>query len=135
MKNNWFSRLEKIIFWPYDRGTLQYDVLCGLILAFIFITPRSCFHDWPVFNSPTQFTFGNPIVDTFDQNGKPVLNISTQLFPQSMDTSAVRTAARTLLQKSLNRSISIADIKPILDENGETVGYSIWLGQENSAAF
>jgi hypothetical protein len=47
----------------------------------------------------------------------------------------VKIAARTLLQKSLNRSISIADIKPILDENGETVGYSIWLGQEDSAAF
>jgi hypothetical protein len=135
MKRNFFSGLRSTIFWAYGRGTLQYDVLCSLILAFIFLTPRYFFHDWPVFNSPNQFTFGDQIVDTFDQNGNPVLNISTQLVPQSMDTSAVRSAARTLLQKSLNRSISIADIKPILGENGETVGYSVWLGQDNSTAF
>jgi hypothetical protein len=135
MKKNLFSGLDNIIFWAYGRGTLQYDILCGLILAFIFFTPRYFFHDWPAFNNPNQFTFGNQIVDTFDQNGNPVLNISTQLVPQSLDTLAVRSAARTLLQKSLNRSISIADIKPILGENGETVGYSVWLGQENSTAF
>jgi len=135
MKKNLFSGLDNIIFWGYGRGTLQYDILCGLILAFIFLTPRYIFYDWPVFNNPNQFTFGDQIVDTFDQNGNPVLNISTQLVPQSLDTLAVRSAARTLLQKSLNRSISIADIKPILGENGETVGYSVWLGQENITAF
>jgi hypothetical protein len=135
MKKNLFSGLEDIIFWAYGRGTLQYDILCGLILAFIFLTPRYCFRDWPVFNSPNQFTFGDQIVDTFDQNGNPVLNISTQLVPQSLDTSVVRSAARTLLQKSLNRTISIADIKPILGDNGETVGYSVWLGEDNSTTF
>jgi len=29
--------------WSYERGTLQYDIICGLILAFIFFVPRSCF--------------------------------------------------------------------------------------------
>ena len=135
MRNKFFSALHKTIFWAYGRGTLQYDVLCALILLFIFLTPRYLFHDWPIFNSPNQFTFGDQIVGTFDQNGNPVLNISTQLVPHSLDTSVVRSAARTQLQKTLNRSVSIADIKPILGENGETVGYSVWLGQENAAAF
>jgi len=135
MRKTLFSGLDKAIFWTYGRGTLQYDVLCGLILAFIFLTPRYFFHDRPVFNSPHQFAFGEQIVDTFDQNGNPVLNISTQLVPQSLDSSVVRGAARTQLQKSLNRPISIADIKPILGENGETVGYSVWLGQEDSSTF
>jgi len=35
--------LYRIIVWSYDRGTLPYDVLCALILAFIFLVPRSCF--------------------------------------------------------------------------------------------
>jgi len=36
--------LQRILIWSYDRGTIPYDVICVLILAFIFFTPRSCFH-------------------------------------------------------------------------------------------
>jgi len=32
-----------IFFWTYNRGTIPYDVLCGLILAFVFFVPRGCF--------------------------------------------------------------------------------------------
>ncbi len=34
---------RKILIWTYERGTLQYDILCALILAFIFFVPQSCF--------------------------------------------------------------------------------------------
>ena len=34
---------HKILVWSYERGTWQYDVLCGLILAFVFLVPKSCF--------------------------------------------------------------------------------------------
>lgn len=35
--------LRKIFLWTYGRSTWQYDVLCALILAFIFLTPKSWF--------------------------------------------------------------------------------------------
>jgi hypothetical protein len=35
---------QKIFMWTYERGTLQYDIICALILAFIFFIPPSCFH-------------------------------------------------------------------------------------------
>jgi hypothetical protein len=39
-----FRRIIRNIFvWSYDRGTIQYDIICALILAFIFFVPRSCF--------------------------------------------------------------------------------------------
>lgn len=38
-----FSILKKILFWNYTRTTWQYDVLCVLILAFVFLTPKSWF--------------------------------------------------------------------------------------------
>ena len=34
---------KSIAFWSYGRTTWQYDVLCVLILAFIFLTPKSWF--------------------------------------------------------------------------------------------
>jgi hypothetical protein len=33
----------RILFWVYERGSWQYDVLCALILAFIFLTPKTVF--------------------------------------------------------------------------------------------
>lgn len=35
--------LKKIILWSYNRTTWQYDVLCVLILAFVFLTPKGWF--------------------------------------------------------------------------------------------
>lgn len=32
-----------ILFWRFQRGSWQYDIMCGLILAFIFFTPVSVF--------------------------------------------------------------------------------------------
>jgi hypothetical protein len=39
-----FSTLKKTLFWSYDRGSWQYDVMCVLILAFIFFMPNRFFH-------------------------------------------------------------------------------------------
>ena len=38
------TTLKKTLFWSYERGTWQYDLLCVLILAFIFFTPNVLFH-------------------------------------------------------------------------------------------
>ncbi len=39
--------LKRFILWDYPRGSRQYDVMVGLILAFIFLTPRDFFRDQP----------------------------------------------------------------------------------------
>lgn len=37
------STFRKIVFWNYPRTSWQWDVLCVLILVFIFLTPKSWF--------------------------------------------------------------------------------------------
>ena len=37
------NSIKSIILWRYQRGTWQYDVLCLLIIAFIFLTPKEWF--------------------------------------------------------------------------------------------
>jgi hypothetical protein len=37
------STLKKILFWSYERGSWQYDVMCVLILAFIFFSSNKMF--------------------------------------------------------------------------------------------
>ena len=41
------GKFTRFIFWDFKRGSWQYDVVVGLILVFIFVTPRSFFRDQP----------------------------------------------------------------------------------------
>jgi hypothetical protein len=36
--------LHSTLLWTYSRGTWQYDLICALILAFIFLIPPSFFN-------------------------------------------------------------------------------------------
>lgn len=40
---NFRRTIHNIFVWSYERGTIQYDILCALILAFVFLVPPSCF--------------------------------------------------------------------------------------------
>ncbi|MGI8782676.1 MAG: hypothetical protein ACR2L2_03360 [Acidobacteriota bacterium] len=35
--------IKRVLLWSYERGTWQYDALCLVILAFVFLTPRALF--------------------------------------------------------------------------------------------
>ena len=39
--------MKKYIFWEYARGSWQYDVIVGVIVAFLFLMPRDWFRDQP----------------------------------------------------------------------------------------
>jgi hypothetical protein len=39
--------LKRFILWDYARASWQYDVMVGIIVAFIFLTPRDWFRDQP----------------------------------------------------------------------------------------
>ncbi|HET9784904.1 MAG TPA: hypothetical protein VFP94_08105 [Terriglobales bacterium] len=41
------TKLASYLWWSYPRGSLQYDIMVALILAFIFLTPRHFFRDQP----------------------------------------------------------------------------------------
>ena len=48
--SGFMSGVKRWIWWDYRRGSLQYDIMCALILAFIFLTPRAFFRDQPQAN-------------------------------------------------------------------------------------
>jgi len=35
--------IKNIVWWAYERASWQWDLLCLLILAFIFLTPKEWF--------------------------------------------------------------------------------------------
>jgi hypothetical protein len=35
--------MKRLVLWDFERGSWQYDLFCLLIVAFIFLTPKSWF--------------------------------------------------------------------------------------------
>lgn len=58
--------LKKILFWSYERGSWQYDLMCVLILAFIFFTHNSVFQSQ---NTSTPLTVRGDEIGKFEPNG------------------------------------------------------------------
>jgi len=45
--------MRRLVLWDYERGTWQYDVFCLLIIAFIFLTPKTWFEKAEKFATQT----------------------------------------------------------------------------------
>lgn len=46
MAKGFLQSVKSIIFWEYDRGTWQYDVLAALIIILIFFSDRGHSRSW-----------------------------------------------------------------------------------------
>src|SRR4029453_10157957 len=56
MAGGQMSGAKRFILWDYPRASWQYDVMVGLLLAFIFFTPRNWFRDQPRVPRASQVT-------------------------------------------------------------------------------
>ena len=76
------SLLKDIILWKYERASPQWDVLCVLILAFIFLTPKDWFggrenlatQNQPVAVKADDFSVGEPASNEESERLKDIQN-------------------------------------------------------------
>lgn len=120
------ERLGSVVLWSYNRGTFPYDVMCAAILLFVFLTPGSVFHDQPS-PAPVAPAGSQDISFTRVEEGKWVFFVSARLIPPGQDEARLTPTARTQIEKILSQPFEVADIKPVVSGNGETVGHSVWL--------
>ena len=109
--NSWPRRL---IFWDFSRGSWQYDVVVGLILLFIFATPRSWFHDQP---KPSSLVFLS------SAHGAEQIFIAADLLP-SVATAELSPRAEKLIYARTGKRRHITRVEPIRDsEDHEIKGF------------
>ncbi|HWE00455.1 MAG TPA: hypothetical protein VG345_15495 [Bryobacteraceae bacterium] len=99
------SGLKRILLWDYPRAGWQYDIMVGLVTAFIFLTPRSWFQDQPRILEASQ------LMELPNHAGylvPPGLVASIEEDRRTAELSRVLTA-RT------GRKQTVADIEPIYD--------------------
>jgi hypothetical protein len=108
------------IWWTHPRGSVPYDVMVTLILAFIFLAPLWInFRDKPQERPPRQ----TEVVVQQEGDG----------FLYKVDASAVREGSEAEIHESLLRiiepiggEITIDRYQPVRDSNHHVVAYKVW---------
>ena len=106
-----FSIIKSLFFWSYSRTTWQYDVLCALILAFIFLTPKSWFETGEL-RSTRQHQ--RPVAS--------VLLIDPETVTAEMDRAEIERRVRTLTNRPDAR---VTGMRQKLDAQGKILAYEV----------
>jgi len=115
--------LRRSIFWSYERGSWQYDVIVILILAFIFLS-HPLFQDQPVLEL-TNLRHVSGVVELSHDETSHTYQIDARLL-ESLNAPTER-AAETILEKSLNRQVKVKSVEEIRDRKDSQVvlGYRV----------
>jgi hypothetical protein len=106
--------MKKYLLWTFERGSRPYDVICIAILAFIFLTPHSLYHDRPHYQPNIS---DQAVRQTNDDAGRPVWRVEVKTERDAVDR----------LKATLGDAVTIARTEPVYDDAGELVAYSIWI--------
>ncbi len=112
--------LRGYIFWSYARGSVHYDVMVTLILAFIFLAPY-----WINFKD-------KPVERTPHQTGVVVLPDGAHGFIYEIDATAVRGSDDASIREDLLRviepiagEVEIAGYEVMRDGKGRVARYKV----------
>ena len=106
--------MKKYLLWTFERGSRPYDVICVVILGFIFLTPPAAFNDRPDF---MRVTSDQAIRQTNDDDGHPVYFVPVKTEQDALER----------LKASLGEAVTISRAEPVYDTTGTLVAYDVWV--------
>jgi hypothetical protein len=116
------------VYWAYERGTWQYDLMVLAILAFIFLSPRSWFNDRPTLE----------LTDLRHQQGFVEMGHGKEGWRYLVDARLVESFAATkpedaihiILSRQLHQPFAVLSIVPITDKNKIVLGYTVLVSRQ-----
>jgi hypothetical protein len=98
---------KRVFFWTYPRTSWQWDVLCVLILVFIFLTPKSWFE-----NTAFQRSHAAPTT----------IIMSADVVGAQLDKGEIERRAKQLSGRANAQVIALRERR---DETGKLIAYEV----------
>ena len=125
--------LQRTIFWSYERGSWPYDVMVIVIVAFVFLTPRSWFHDQP--QESYAASSGVRLTSENSDGRVRVYRIDAEILrPEKRATKATPELEREThdilgrkVQELRDQTFEVLQIDPVRDTNGAILYYDVTL--------
>jgi hypothetical protein len=108
--------LRRVVLWDYPRGVWQYDVICALIILFIFGSPREWFHDQPRIPNAAEIT------SLPAHQGESEFYVETELVNAIPEDKRLAEIGKILTARTQKRRV-ITRIEPLFDSEQEVTGY------------
>jgi hypothetical protein len=109
--------LKRFILWDFKRGSWQYDLMVGIILAFIFLTPRDWFRDQP------RIPKASSISMLPSEHSGNAFFVDAALLSKTPENQRVAKLTDLLQTRMSDRRLTVTRLEPILDSEGELQGY------------
>jgi len=109
--------LKRFILWDYPRGSRPYDLVVGIILAFIFLAPRDFFRDQPRIPKASRITMLS------SENGSSPFYVNADFLKNIPENQRVDRLTQFLQKGTNSRHLTVVRIEPIFDSEGELQGY------------
>jgi hypothetical protein len=116
MPGKFWSGVKRFILWDYPRAVWQYDVMVGLILAFLFLTPRDWFRDQPRIPNASSVTMLPA------EHGTTVYWVDTETLA-GVENAKRPAKVQTMLEQRTGRKQALIRLEPIRDSEDEVKGY------------
>jgi hypothetical protein len=107
--------LKRFILWEYQRGSWQYDVMVGIILAFLFVTPRGWFRDQP--------RVPKGIAMLPSENGSSPFWIDKELLASTPESQRASKLTQVLRTQTGNSRLFVTRVEEVHNSEDELLGY------------
>lgn len=112
--------LKRFILWDFPRASWQYDVMVGIILAFVFLTPRDWFRDQP------RIPQASSIAMLPSEHGASVFWIDRQLLRHATEEQRADRVTEILRTRTGNKKLVVTQVQPVRDSDNEIQGYMVF---------
>jgi hypothetical protein len=107
--------LKRFILWDFPRGSWQYDVMVAIILAFLFVTPRTWFRDQP--RIPKGIAMLPP------ENGSSPFWIDKELLVATPESQRVVRLTEVLRAQTGNGRLLVTRVEEVRSSEDELLGF------------
>jgi hypothetical protein len=123
-----FQTIRNYIFWSYERGSVQYDVMVTLILLFMFVSPFFInYNDKPV---ETVALHASEVLvkeaGTSGGSSRFMYQIRTDEMGGAKTDAEIRAAILRVVEP-ISGEVSIDHYEPVRDTQGKIVAYNAWV--------
>jgi hypothetical protein len=124
-----FQTVRNYIFWAYERGSVQYDVMVTLILLFMFVSPFFInYNDKPV--ETVALHASEVLVKEAGSTASGSSRFMYQVRADDMGgakTDVERQAAILRVIEPISGEVSLERFEPVRDAQGKVVAYNAWV--------
>jgi len=105
------STLKKIFFWNYARNTWQWDLLCVVILIFIFLTPKRWFSESERAGNTLH---QSPVTQT--------VLLSPEVIENAPDKGQIEQRVKALTGRT---NVEVLAVRKVVDSDGKTRSFEV----------